>query len=362
MLIAPSFFGPIRGAALALAFGFLLAGCGGSDAPAGAAGAAPPPIAVISTTVEASPWVDVIEALGTTRANESVTLTAKVTETVESVKFEDGDRVSAGDVLVDLSGRVEVAALEEAQANYKETRQQFERLSGLVQSGTVPRSQLDTQVAARDAARARVQSIRARLADRVITAPFDGVLGFRQVSPGTLVTPGTAIATLDDVSLIKLDFSVPETFLAALASGQTVRAKSAAYPGKEFTGVVSTVGSRVDPVTRALTVRADFANPEALLRPGMLLTVRLEKPVRQALVLPELALMQIGAQAFVYRVEEGGEVSRVDVRAGARRRGEVEIAEGLQSGDRVVVEGTVKLRPGLRVVEAPKPADAPQAG
>jgi membrane fusion protein (multidrug efflux system) len=347
--------------ALVLAPLLALAGCGGDSAPSAAAGG-PPPAIVVTTQVQTAPWTDVIEALGTTQASESLVLTAKVTETVDQVMFEDGQQVTAGDVLVDLSGRVEVAALEEAQATYKETVQQYERLSGLVESGTVPRSQLDTQVAARDAARARVESIRARLADRVITAPFDGVLGFRQVSPGTLVTPGTPIATLDAIRTIKLDFSVPETFLSALAQGQTVRAKSAAYPDREFTGVLSTVGSRVDPVTRAVTVRAEFDNPERLLRPGMLMTVRVEKPAREALVIPELALIQIGAQPFVYKVGEDDTVSRVYVRIGARRRGEVEILEGLSAGDRIVVEGTVKLRPGARVVEAPAAATDPQAG
>lgn len=339
----------------------LLGACGDTDAPAAGAGGMPP-VTVVTTTVEEQPWTDQIEALGTTLARESVTLTAKVTEVVERIKFEDGDRVIAGDILVDLSGRAEVAGLEEAQATYKETRQQYERLAGLVESGTVPRSQLDAQVAARDSARARVETIRARLADRVITAPFDGVLGFRQVSPGTLVTPGTAIATLDDISVIKLDFSVPETFLAALAPGQVVRARSAAYPDQEFIGVVATVGSRIDPVSRAVMVRADFENPELLLRPGMLLTVRVEKPTRTTLVIPELALLQIGGQSFVYRVAEDGQVTRVDVRAGARRRGEVEILEGVAAGERIVVEGTVKLRPGIRVVEAAPAAPTAQAG
>lgn len=338
----------------------LLSACG-SDAPS-AAGGGPPPAVVKTTTVQTQPWIDVIEALGTAQARESLVITAKVTETVDAVKFEDGDRVSAGDILVDLSGRAEVANLEEAQATYKEARQQYERLVGLVENGTVPRSQLDTQVATRDAARARVETIRARLADRVITAPFDGVLGFRQVSPGTLVTPGTAIATLDDTSVIKLDFSVPETFLAVIAQGQTVRARSAAYPDRDFTGTVATVGSRVDPVTRAVTVRADFENTEGLIRPGMLMTVRVEKPAREAVVIPELALLQIGSQSFVYAVGEGDAVQRIDVRPGARRAGEVEIIEGLSAGTRIVVEGTVKLRPGARIVEAPAADAAAQAG
>lgn len=345
-------------------FALLLVACGGESAPAGPGGGAAgmPPVPVVSVQAERQPWVEVIEALGTTQARESVTVTAKVTEVVERIRFSDGDRVSAGDLLVDLSGRAEVAGLEEAQANYLETRQQYQRLAGLVEAGTVPRSQLDAQVAARDSARARVDSTRARLADRVITAPFDGVLGFRQVSPGTLVTPGTPIATLDDVSVIKLDFSVPETFLSALAEGQTVRARSAAFPQREFVGTVATVGSRIDPVSRAVTVRADFGNDEQLLRPGMLMTVRLEKAPRSALVIPELAIVQVGSQAHVFRVEESGQVSRADVQVGARRRGEVEIVHGLDEGDRVVVEGTVRLRPGMRVVEAPPRDGAPQAG
>src|SRR5690606_36112838 len=280
------------------------------------------------------------------------------TETVEAVNFEDGDRVAAGDVLVDLSGRAEVAALEEAQAAYKEARQQYERQAELVKAGTISRSQLDTQVAARDSAQARVSAIRARLADRVITAPFDGILGFRQVSPGTLVTPGTPIATLDDISTIKLDFSVPERFLSVLQPGQQVVAQSAAWPDRDFHGTVSTIGSRVDPVTRAVPVRADIPNEDARLRPGMLLTVRLFEPERQTLAIPEIALTQVGSRAYVYRVDDQGTAEQVTVQIGARRRGEAERLSGLSSGDRVVVDGTVKLRPGARVVEA---AAAPEA-
>ena len=345
---------PILLASVALVLG----GCGDGEGDAGGERRADTPVTVTSTVVQPAPWRDSIEALGTTQANESVVLTAKVTETVEAVNFEDGDRVSAGDVLVDLSGRAEVAALEEAQAEYKEARQQHERLSGLVEQGTIPRSQLDTQVAARDTAQARVAAIRARLSDRVITAPFDGVLGFRQVSPGTLVTPGTPIATLDDISTIKLDFSVPERFLSVLQPGQDVVALSAAWPDQEFRGEVTSIGSRIDPVTRAVQVRAELPNEEHRLRPGMLLTVRLFEPERQALVIPEIALTQVGSRAYVYRMRPDGTVEQANVEIGARRRGEVEIVEGLAAGDRIVVDGTVKLRPGAQVVEAAAPAEA----
>ena len=191
---------PVRGIPTVLLV-LALAACnrGGTAAPGGAR-APGAPAQVTVTTVAAKPWSDTLDALGTAKANESVTLTAKVTETVERVNFQDGDLVEAGQVLVDLSGRAEVAGLEEARAAYKEADQQYKRQVGLVDAGTIARSQLDTQVALRDAAYARMQAIRARLSDRVITAPFAGVLGFRQVSPGTLVTPGTVIAATKHVT------------------------------------------------------------------------------------------------------------------------------------------------------------------
>lgn len=324
----------------------MLAGCG--DDKAGAR-TPPPPVTVTAHVVAQTDWVDVVEALGTAQANESVTLTAKVTEVVRSVRFSDGDTVNRGDVLVELTGQAEVANLREAQASFNEAQQQLERMEPLVAQGTIPRAQLDTQRAARDSARARADAIRARLSERVITAPFAGVLGFRQVSDGALVTPGTVIATLDDLSLIKLDFSVPEILIATLRAGQMVTARSAAYSDREFTGTVTSVGSRVDPVTRSVQVRAEIPNPQMLIRPGMLMAVELMTQPRQTLVIPELALIQVGTRQSVFRIGDDDVVEQVPVRTGARRRGEVEIVEGLAAGDRIVLEGTGKLRGGMRV-------------
>jgi membrane fusion protein, multidrug efflux system len=343
-------------AAAVLLLAGLITGCGSEEArPAGGGQRATP---VITAEVRQHQWSDTIEALGTARANESLTLTAKVSEIVERVNFEDGDLATEGMVLVDLSGRAEVASLEEAQAAYTEALQQYQRQAGLVEQGTIARSALDSAVATRDATRARMSAIRARLADRVITAPFAGLLGFRQVSPGTLVTPGTAIATLDDISRIKVDFSVPESFLSALAPGQRIEARSAAWPEKVFVGEVSTLDSRVDAVTRAITVRADIPNVDGLLRPGMLLTVVLEREPRDLIAVPELALVQVGTRQSVFRVGDDGSVTQVTVRSGSRRRGEVEIVEGLAVGERIVVEGVGKLRDGMQVVDA-APAATP---
>lgn len=342
----------------ALALASLLSGCA-EDGPGQTGGA--PAVTVTAHEVAMDQWVDSVEALGTAQANESVTLTAKVTEVVRNIRFEDGDVVQQGDVLVELTGQAEVANLREAQAELNEAQQQLARLEPLVEQGTIPRAQFDTQRSARDTARARADAIRARLAERVITAPFAGVLGFRQVSDGALVTPGTVIATLDDVSSIKLDFSVPEVLIATLREGQTIGATSAAFPDRAFEGTVTSVGSRVDPVSRSVVVRAQLPNDDGLIKPGMLMTVELMTLPRQALVIPELALIQVGTRQSVFRIRDDDTVEQVPVRTAARRRGEVEIVSGLAPGDRIVLQGTGKLRPDARITVV-EPAPVPDPG
>ena len=341
-----------------LVFALTAMACSKEPATAPSPGAAARPVKVVTTQIQPESWTDTIEALGTAHANESVTLTAKVTETVGRVNFEDGDKVEAGAVLVELTGRAEVAQLKEAQSAYADAQKQYMRLAGVVEQGTITRSALDSQMSMRDQAKARADTIRARLSDRVITAPFAGVLGFRRVSPGTLVTPGTEIATLDDVATIKLDFSIPETYLAAVAEGQTIRARSAAYPERSFAGTVTSIDSRIDPRSRAVTVRAAIKNEDGAIRPGMLLTVELYKPDREALAVAEIALIQTGGQTSVFRVDKDRKAQLVSVKVGARKGGRVEIVEGLQAGDQIVVEGLVKLRGGmpLEIAAANAPA------
>jgi membrane fusion protein (multidrug efflux system) len=343
-------------AILAGASAALAAGCGGAGPEEGAP---PPATVVVMSKIAPAEWRDTIESLGTARANESVTLTAKVSETVRKVGFDSGDVVRAGDVIVDLSSGAQLAGLEEAKAAYQEAERQLARGQELAQTKIISESQLDTQRSTRDAAKARMDVVRSQLSDRVITAPFDGVLGLRRVSPGSLVTPGTPIATLDDISVIKLDFSVPERYLAVLSKGQDVAAHSETYPDRDFAGTVASVDSRVDPVTRSVTVRAVVPNPDRLLRPGMLLSVRLYQAPRQAIVVPEIAVIQVGTEAFVYRVSKDQTAERAKVTLGGRRRGEVEITAGIAAGDTIVIEGAVKLREGARVASAPV---APAAG
>jgi len=337
-----------------LALALVLPGCGDDAAKQGRAGDQPVPVVVES--VREQDWTDSLRALGTVRAHEAVTVTAKVSETVQQVHFDSGQEVARGAPLVTLSGQQQQASLVSAEAQLKEAEQQFRRMEQLVKQQLVAHASLDTARATRDAARAQVASIRANLSDRVIRAPFAGVLGIRQVSPGALVTPGTAIATLDDISRVYVDFPVPETELAGVAPGQALSGRVAAYPGHGFEGSVETVAARLDASTRAATVRGDFANPERLLKPGMLVEVGLVRGTRPALVVPEIAVQQIGSETFVWRVKPDGTVEKADVEVGGRVPGKVMLKAGVAAGDRIVVDGVGKLRAGARVAE--RAADA----
>lgn len=333
-----------------------LAGCGRQPVDAHRKDDAKP-VVVTSTVLAPRSYHDALQALGTAQARESVAITAKVSDVVTRLAFDSGQRVRAGQLLADMNSAAQRADVAAAQASLRDAEQQLRRGAELERQQLIAKSQYDTLQANRDAAAAALAARRAAVSDRTIAAPFAGVLGLRQVSPGALVTPGTVITTLDDDSSIKLDFTMPESALSAIAPGQAVSARSDAWPGQVFDGRIAQVDSRVDPDTRAVKVRAELPNPDGKLRAGMLLRVQVQLPARQALVVPEIAIQQEGDQAYVFRIA-GGKAGKVPVKLGSRHEGEVEVVSGLAPGDRVVVEGTVKLHPGSKVVEAKASADA----
>ena len=341
-----------RTAVVAVALALAVSACGKREAGAGGARQPATAIPVEVQAVREQPWTDAVRALGTVHAREAVAVTAKVSETVQRVHFESGQDVARGAPLVTLSGQQQQAALASAEAAAKEAEQLYQRQSALAAQQLVARSSLDAQRATRDAARAQVAQIRANLSDRVIRAPFAGVLGIRQVSPGALVTPGTVIATLDDIARVYVDFPVPETELAGVGPGQALEGKVAAYPDRTFAGTVSAVSPRLDAGSRSATVRGDFPNPDRVLKPGMLVEVSLARATRPALVVPEIAVQQIGSETFVWRVKADGTVEKADVVVGGRVPGKVMLREGVSAGDRIVVEGTGKLQAGARVADA----------
>lgn len=310
------------------------------------------PVTVVTELVQRQPFINSIEALGTARANESLTLTANLTDTIRRVNFDDGDYVTSGQVLVELTNKEEEAQLAEARANLDEAYRRLKRLEDLDKQGIAATSDVDQARSEAAAAEARLNTVLARLEDRLIRAPFSGVLGFREVSPGTLLTPGEAITTLDDISQIKLDFTVPETLLSLMQPGNKIHARSISWADRDFEGIVRTIGSRVDPVTRAVVVRAVIENEDRALRPGMLLTVKIITEVRPAMLVPEKSVVQVSDSAFVYVVGTDQTATRTLVQLGARQPGIVEITDGLKEGDRIVTEGIIKLRDGMQVRSA----------
>jgi membrane fusion protein (multidrug efflux system) len=311
---------------------------------------------VIVEPVRQASLVDPVEALGTLRANESVTLTALVAEKVSRVHFTDNQRVEAGQLLVEMTSAEEQALLQEALVDRDESARQLERVRSLARQGSASQAQLDEQRRAYKTAEARLTAIESRLGDRVITAPFAGVVGLRQISPGALVSPGELITTLDDDSVMKLDFTVPSVFLPHLEPGLAIEAMARAYPEQPFSGEVAAVDSRVDPVSRTVVVRALIENPTHLLRPGLLMTVTLLSNPRDALVVPEEAVLAEGDSTYVFRVVRGDaqtsvgtSVKKVAVQVGARQPGLVEILSGLDQGDQVVTHGHQKVRDGAAV-------------
>lgn len=332
---------------------FAAAGGGGPRAAAA--------VPVVTAPVELRQLEVGLQAIGTANANESVVISSKTTNIVTAIRFDDGQRVEAGQVLVELDRESVAADLAAATAAYDESLSQWNRARELLTTQVVSRAQYEQLEATMKANLARVEAARARLSDTYIRAPFTGRVGLRRVSLGALVTPGTPITTLDDTSTIKVDFAVPEAQVGRLAAGQKVRAVTTAYPGRDFTGTVASVDSRVDPATRSVIVRATVPNRDGALKPGMFLTVDLSQDERPALVVREEALVPEQARQFVY-VVEGDVVAKREVTLGRRAPGIVEITAGVSRGERVVIEGTLKLRHGTAVTEmGSAPAGSPPA-
>jgi len=249
---------------------------------------------------------------------------------------------------VELDRGSVAADLAAAAAAFEESRSQFNRSRELVATQVVSKAQYEQLEATMKSNEARMAAAQTRLSDTYIRAPFSGRVGLRRVSLGTLINPGTVITTLDDISSVKVDFAVPEVYVAQLRNGQPVQARTNAWPDRVFTGKVLSVDSRIDPTTRSVIVRAAVPNRDAALKPGMFLTVSVSQEHRPALVIPEEALVPEQARQFVY-VIDGATVAKREVSLGRREPGFVEVTSGLAAGDLVVIEGTLKLRDGAPI-------------
>ncbi|MBT2187601.1 efflux RND transporter periplasmic adaptor subunit [Sphingobium sp. H33] len=307
----------------------------------------PPPL-VTAVQPTAHLFRDEIQAVGTARANEQVTLAANVTERIDKLLFDDGMYVRRGQLLAILSNAQEQAALAGAKASAAEASSQLDRINSLNQQGFATRALLDQQRAALSEARASEESVRAQIGDRMIRAPFAGYLSLRNISAGAIVTSGTPLVTVSDISRIKLDFTVPETQLARLRPGLPIRAYASAFPDQPIEGQIAVIDPVIDPQSRAVMVRATLPNPGNRIKPGMLLTVRIETHTRSAPALPEMAVLSEGDTRYVYTVDEERKVKRTDITTGLRDNGFIEVS-GLPTSALVVSEGVVKVSNGRTV-------------
>ena len=308
-----------------------------------------------------------LDAIGTVQSFESADISSNVTEHVTELSFQDGDFVKKGTVLAKLSDTEEQAMLASAKATLAEEEREIARLRNLVKDGAAPEARLQERLTLSDIAKQKINEAEARLADRVITAPFDGWLGLRRISVGALVSPGTIIASLDKIDVVKIDFSVPETYLGSVKPGIAIIARAETVKGRQFEGKLAHLDSRLDPVTRSVSARAEVANADLTLKPGMLVLVALRVTPHLSLAVPERSLVPVGSKAYVFTIADG-KARRVEVKTGLRKPGVVELLSGVKEGEIIIADGLVGLQDNAAVKVAGeysgpvKPFNPEQAG
>lgn len=327
---------------------------GGPGGPGGPGrGGGGPPTQVEAIVTEARVFSSRIEALGTLEPRERVVLTANAADRVTGIFFEDGQRVSKGKVLVTLVNEEEQSQLASARASEANAKLVFERNQRLATAEAVAQLELERTRSAFDAAVANVGAVEARLRDRVLLAPFSGVLGFRQISMGAYVSPGQAVATLIDDSQMRLEFGVPSIYLADLRPGLEINAVTKDIPGRTFVGKLTSIDNAIDPVSLAVKVRATLPNADGALKAGSSMTVQLVSKPRTSLAVSEISVIAEGSKNYVYVVDQSQQPAKTvktEVTLGTRERGTVEVLTGLKSGDVVVTDGVLKVRPDSPVI------------
>jgi len=292
---------------------------------------------------------DQVEALGTAEAREAVSITARLAGRLEEVSFHDGQFVHKGDVIARMDQDEEQAQLVAATVQMAEHQREIKRLGLLLARKAAATRDLDERKTLAAVTASSIAQIRARIAELTLTAPFDGKLGIRRVSPGALIQPGTLITTLDAADAINVDFTIPSTSLMGLAAGAAIQATTDARAGELFTGTLTVIDSRIDPLTRSILLRARIDNTDGRLIPGMLMRVVLLEHEREALMVPEESITQRQEAHYLTLVGADGVVEQRVVQSGRRRDGLVEITHGLAAGEQVMVRGMGFVKPGQAV-------------
>ena len=304
----------------------------------------------------------VVEAVGSTHARRSIEITPLASGRVTEIAIRAGAWVKAGDVLLRLDDDIQRADLSEAEAQLSQAQSALDRARTLKKNRVVAASAVDKLIAARTVAEADRARAARRLSDRTVIAPFAGIVGFTEVEQGARIENGIRVATLDDLSMVDIEFWLSEDLFGTVAAGRRIVANAAAFPDRTFTGAIDSIASRVDPVSRAFRVRARVANPDFALPAGMFMHLSVVLDMRQALTVPEEAIVIDGGRTVAFAVIEREGKSRVEQRVvalGKRTFGHVEVRDGLAAGDDVIIRGVQKVRDGRWVRVRPSGAAGP---
>jgi membrane fusion protein (multidrug efflux system) len=310
-------------------------------------------------------FTDRVEVLGVAKGRQSVTLTSNNSELIAKVNFLDGQAVARVAVLVELKASEQDAELIQAKAALIQAKANYDRWHQLFLRGIAAQASDEQYRSLYQQAQAGVQAAASRKMDRMIRAPFSGVVGLSDVAPGALISPGTPIVTLDDLAVIRVDFSVPDRYLAILRVGMPISARADAYPQQVIAGRIAQIDSRVDQHTRAVIARAEFPNPDRRLKPGMQMRVSIEQNPRQGIAVPEAAVQFEGDSASVYVIARRGPQLIAEkrlIQAGDRSDGLVEVRQGLAVGEPVVADGVNRITADRPVRMAPAARSRPGTG
>ena len=306
-------------------------------------------VSVYTDTVQYHQVSQSISLIGKLQSDQFVSVAPEVAGKVDSIKINANQTVTAGQLLVQLDDSKAQAALLEAKAYYADEQRKLNEYSTLVKSGAITQTEVFAQTALADIAKARLVAAQANVDDHYLTAPFAGTVGLLDFSRGKMVSVGTELVTLDDLSTMQLDLAVPERYLSQLSTGMVVSATSRAWPDESFKGEIVAIDSRINPETLNLRVRVNFENGSNQLKPGMMMSSSVVFPAINEPIIPVQALEYSGTKRFVYVVGEDARVTRTQVLLGARIVDQVLIENGLEIGDRIVVQGLVNMRHGLKV-------------
>ncbi len=343
---------------LAGCLGWLAAGCRKQSAQMGGF----PPVQVVAVEAKRQPVSENLSLVGTVMADEMVEIRSEVDGTVQEIKFEEGKPVEKGQLLIQLDPTKLAASLAEAEAGFKLSEANFDRVKQLLKGDLIAQQEYDQAASVYEVNRATMDRRRRELRDTQVRAPFAGVMGSRLISPGQVISKDTRLTSLVALDPVKIEVNVPERFLGEVQVSQKIEVSVAAYPDEKFKGDVFFIAPQVDPVTRTVLVKARMPNSDYRLKPGMFASLDLTLKIREnAVVIPEAALILSGDVVSVFIVDDKQTAQLRMVKVGARMAGLVEITDGLKGGEPVIVEGFQKTRPGGPVKVAPAAADQPYA-